>query len=329
MWQKQVLEAFSKALEAPLWSSKIREAEIANPWFTETNTAFCIENWKAALSKSEIERFCSHYALSGNLSAKTVGLILAGNIPLVGMHDVLCTLFSGFKARIKTSSDDKVLTEYWINSAIALMPELAQRIEFSDSLKNIDLAIATGSNNSARYFEYYFKEVPHVLRKNRNSLAVITGGETDAELKALAEDIFAYFGLGCRNVTHLLLPRDYFLKPIFEALETQAHLINHFKYSNNYQYHKALLLMNLDPHLDNGFVLLKETEHLYTPVGMLGYSYYDHPEQVKSYIKEHQDQIQCVVGNDAAYVKFGGTQKTTLFDFADHIDTVDFLIKHQ
>lgn len=328
MWQKQVLEAFSKALEAPLWPSKIREAEIANPWFTEANTAFCIENWKAALAGSEIERFCEHYKVSSALSAKTVGLILAGNIPLVGMHDVLCTLFAGFKARIKTSSDDKVLTEYWINSAIALMPALAERIEFSDSLKNIDLAIATGSNNSARYFEYYFREIPHILRKNRNSLAVITGEETEEELQALTEDIFAYFGLGCRNITHLLLPRDYSLKPIFEALESKADLINHFKYSNNYQYHKALLLMNLDPHLDNGFVLLKETEHLYTPVGMLGYSYYDDPEQVDNYILQNKEQIQCVVGKNPAYLKFGNTQKTTLFDFADHLDTVDFLLKH-
>lgn len=326
MWQKQVLKAFSGALESVDWSNKIHEAGIANQWFTEESIAHCLNNWKQALSNEAIDRFCENYTWPAGQSEKTAGLILAGNIPLVGMHDVLCTLISGFKARIKTSSDDKVLVEFWINSAIEAMPELANRISFSESFKEIDTAIATGSNNSSRYFEYYFRHIPHILRKNRNSVALISGNETPEELKALGDDIFIYYGLGCRNVTHLLLPRNYDLKPLIDALEPYQHLIHHFKYSNNYQYHKALLLMNLDPHLDNGFVIIKETPQLYSPVGMLGYSFYDNPEQAKQFLNENKEQIQCIVGNEPGHTRFGATQTTTLSDFADHVDTVDFLI---
>lgn len=327
MWQKAVLNAFREALNAPDWEAKITEAEIYNPWFTNSNTKFCIENWKTSLEAAACQQFIDQYSWADGLSAKTLGLILAGNIPMVGMHDVLCGLCAGYSLKIKTSSDDKILVEYWIKTAIEIFPELKNKIEFAEQLKQIDVAIATGSNNSARYFEYYFKSIPHILRKNRNSVAVIEGNETDQELKDLSTDIFSYFGLGCRNVTHVLLPENYHLKPFIDGLEHQFELIHHFKYSNNYQYHKALLLMNLDPHLDNGFLIIKETPHLYSPVGMLGYSFYKNELELNEFLKENTDQIQCVVGNKPGMTKFGNTQKTTLLDYADNIDTVAFLLK--
>jgi hypothetical protein len=223
-----------------------------------------------------------------------------------------------------------VLPKYWIQNAIAMAPELQVRIEFSEDFKNLDAAIATGSNNSARYFEYYFRNIPHLLRKNRNSAAVLSGAETQEQLIGLGHDVFDYFGLGCRNVTHILLPENYEFRNLFETWEPVfRHLINHNKYANNYNYHKALLLMNLDPHMDTGYLLLKEKEDLYSPVGMLNYSFYASMANANAWLEKNREQIQCVSSEieSIGKIKLGNTQNTMLWDYADDIDTLKWLFE--
>lgn len=309
-----------------LWQLKKKEAEIKNPWFTQQNITKSIEAWIKALDK-DADKWLQQYKFPDTCSAQTLGIIMAGNIPLVGLHDLLCGIICGYRVRVKTSSDDEILMKHLIDGWIALNPELGARIEFSDNFKGLDAAIATGSNNSNRYFEYYFRHIPHLLRGHRNSIAVVGHVTSEAELTALGEDIFTYFGLGCRNVTHLLLPRDFDLVRLFHAWEPFADLIHHNKYANNYYYHRAVLLMNLDKHLDNGFVILKETKDVYAPVGMLGYHFYDSITEVHEYIRQHETELQVITGFESP-VGFGKAQQPGLTDYADHEDTVAWLLRH-
>ncbi len=314
------------------WLMKKEEAYAKNKWFEIENINQSLDCWVESLSDENIAKWMQKYAFPSELSNHTLGIIMAGNIPLVGMHDLLCGLAAGLKVNVKTSSDDSVLPKFWIEQALAHLPELQSRVVFTDNLKNIDLAIATGSNNSARYFEYYFKEIPHILRKNRNSVAVITGNETVEEAIALGHDVFDYFGLGCRNVTHLIFPENYAFEKLFQPWEQAfGGLVNHNKYVNNYHYHKALLLMNLDPHMDTGFVLAKETPELYSPVGMVGYHFYKTEEEVKNWLNNHEKEIQCVISNSEKFsqIKPGTGQKTMLWDYADNVDTLHWLLQNR
>jgi hypothetical protein len=286
-----------------------------------------IKAWGNLLNYENLTKWLTPYQRSVQTEPKIVAIIIAGNIPLVGFHDLLCVLISGNKALIKLSSDDSELMKWTIEQLIAIEPEFKDLIAFAEErqLKNFDAVIATGSNNTNRYFEYYFKDKPNLLRRTRNSLAIINGNETELELDSLADDVFFYFGLGCRNVSKLLLPRGYNLEPLFLAFEKYKDIINHNKYANNYTYHKAIFLMNLTPHLDNGFLILKQDDGLASPLSVLLFSFYDNEEEVKAYLETNKEIIQCGVGTADYLVDFGKSQQPELWDYADGIDTMEFL----
>ncbi|MBS3914747.1 MAG: acyl-CoA reductase [Bacteroidetes bacterium] len=332
MFASEVLRAFRLSLpnenNAEAWNHTIEKAYVMNKWFEPENIRQSLGQWNEALSDKNAEEWLSAYKWNKPKSPLKIGIIMAGNIPLVGIHDAICALVAGHHIQVKFSSEDETLPKFWLEQAAIYMPDLKNRMVFSENMKEINAAIATGSNNSARYFEYYFRNIPSLLRKNRNSVAVLSGNETPEQLRDLGHDVFDYFGLGCRNITHLLLPENYAFKPLFDAWEEFYFLINHNKYVNNFHYHRALLLMNLDPHMDNGFVLLKERQDLYSPVGMLNYSFYKNSDEIEAYLKENEEGIQCVVSGipEIKGLEFGQTQKTQLGDYADNMDTLKWLI---
>lgn len=328
-----ITEAFYKAVlnhkTDPGWAEKKEEAYQKNKWFTPESIDQSLDCWMESLIPANVEKWLKMYNWPKESKSGKLGIIMAGNIPLVGMHDLICGLVCGYDVYAKTSSDDAVLPQFWVSAAAKYLVSLSSRVTFTDNLKGVDAAIATGSNNSARYFEFYFRSIPHILRKNRNSVSVLTGNETPEELLALGHDVFDYFGLGCRNVTHLLLPKNYEFKQLFTIWEAFSELAHHHKYVNNYHYHKALLLMNLDPHMDTGFLLLKERNDLYSPVGMLNYSFYNSAQEAKDWLAQRAEQIQCVTSKSAEFsnIPVGSAQKTMLWDYADGVDTVEWLLK--
>jgi len=303
------------------FKAKLKLAEIQNPWFTQDNLKFCLEQWGKILTEKNLKNWIENYSASEN--PKNIGIIMAGNIPLVGLHDLLSVLVSGNNAIVKTSSKDDVLMSFVINY-LKEFESLENSIQKVEKLQNHDAVIATGSNNTARYFEFYFKEIPHIIRKNRTSVAVLNGNESEEDLKKLAEDIFRYFGLGCRNVTKLYLPKDFNTDLLFEALFDWNPIINHTKYSNNYDYNRAIYLMEQHAFLDNNFVILKESDELFSPIGVIHYAFYENLDEVKKEIIQNEEKIQCVVGNDFE-IKFGETQKPSLTDYADGVNTMIFL----
>ena len=249
---------------------------------------------------------------------------MAGNIPLVGFHDFLCVLLSGNRIMAKMSSEDDKLLPVLAEFLICFYPEVRDFISFSDrNMKGFDAVIATGSNSSFLHFEQYFSKYPHIFRKNRTSIAILDGTESESQLKALGDDIFVFFGRGCRSVSHLLLPRSFEINKVFEHIVHQGAVINNKKYGNNYDYNKAVHLMNQEKLLDNNFVLLKETRLLSSPLGMLYYHFYDDVDEVNSYCEEHKDSIQCRVG--AGGLPFGTAQSPKLNDYADNVDTMQWL----
>ena len=259
----------------------IQLSQSHNGWYTPENVYFSIQSWAKALTKENLDQWTSSYDFT-IAESKTIALILAGNIPLVGFHDFLSVLISGNNVLVKTSSKDDYLIKFLAKYLIVLDNRFNEKITFVEGkLENYDAVIATGSNNTARYFEYYFRNIPHILRKNRNSVAVLTGTESEEELIAFGHDVFDFYGLGCRNVTKVYLPAGYAFKTLFDVWEKHhAEVAFHNKYINNYNYHKALLLMNLDPHIDAGYILMKERTQLYSPVGMLNYEFYSDIENL-------------------------------------------------
>ncbi|WP_437395543.1 acyl-CoA reductase [Flagellimonas lutimaris] len=308
----------------------VEQARHHNGWFTEDNILFSLQQWGDLLTEENLNEWLSNYNFNKEDEPKTVGIVMAGNIPLVGFHDFLCVLLSGNKVLAKLSSNDKVLLPYLSKYLIQQEPSLANRIEFIDGkMENFDAVIATGSNNTSRYFEYYFGNKPNIIRKNRNSVAVLTGNEAEKELKALGEDIFRYYGLGCRNVSKIYVPKDYDFDALFKALYDYKDIIHQHKYANNYDYNKAVYLMSEFKILDNGFLVLKEDEALTSPISALFYSYYDDESSLREKLEELDEQIQCIVSSRTLEneVKFGETQKPSLKDYADGIDTMEFLLK--
>lgn len=300
-----------------------------NGWYTPEQVYFAIRSWAEALTPENLDRWLSRYDLK-NVKPKTVGLILAGNIPLVGFHDFLSVLICGHKALVKTSSNDQHLLPFLAKYLIAVEPELKNSITFVDGkLGNFDAVIATGSNNTARYFEYYFKDKPAIIRKSRNSVAVLDGSESHEQLVALGEDIFRYFGLGCRNVSKLFVPKEYHFEEFFQAMFGYQDVIKYEKYANNYDYNKAVFLMSNFKLLDNGFLTIKEDSSYASPISSVFYEFYDQLSDVKNRLENDADAIQCIVSNDliANSIAFGHTQKPELWDYADDVDTIDFLSK--
>ncbi len=300
-----------------------------NGWFSEDNIQFAFKSWEDALTEDNLNKWLSNYSFD-NSPNKTVALILAGNIPLVGFHDFLSVLISGNKVLAKLSSNDKLLLPFLSKYLIAVEPEFENKITFTEEkLEKFDAVIATGSNNTARYFEYYFGKYPNIIRKNRNSVTVLTGNETPEQLENLANDVFRYFGLGCRNVSKLYLPKNYNFDAFYKAMFSWKHVINDNKYINNYDYNKAVYLMSNLNLLDNEFLLLKEDQNFSSPISVLFYEYYENIDIVKNIIQSEKDNIQCIVSeiDIENEVKFGATQHPQLWDYADDIDTLEFLLK--
>jgi hypothetical protein len=302
-----------------------------NAWFTADNVEHAVKVIGEMLNKNDLRTWLSRYSIKSQ-EPKRVGVVLAGNIPLVGFHDVLCILISGNFALIKASSQDARLITQVLKRLTAIEPVFGQQFGFKDRLKDFDAVIATGSNNTSRYFEYYFGRVPHIIRKNRNSIAVLTGNETTEQLYALGHDIFDYFGLGCRNVSKLFVPNGYDFVPFFEAIEPYKNIINHHKYNNNYDYNKSIYLVNRDKHLDNGFLLLKEDKNMVSPLAVLFFEYYNTIGSLEEKLKEESENIQCIVSSApplevCGAVPFGQSQQPALWDYADGVDTMDFLTK--
>ncbi|MBG6061212.1 hypothetical protein IWX83_000989 [Flavobacterium sp. CG_9.1] len=299
-----------------------------NGWYTADNVYFSIQSWAEALTDENLTKWLSEYDLQ-NRTSKNIALILAGNIPLVGFHDFLSVLITGNTVLVKTSSNDQHLLPFLAKYIIAVQPALAQNITFVEGkLENFDAVIATGSNNTARYFEYYFKDKPSIIRKSRNSVAVLTGNETKEQLTALGEDIFRYFGLGCRNVSKLFVPKEYSFVPFFEAIFAYQDVIHYEKYANNYDYNKAVFLMSNFKLLDNGFLTLKEDQSHASPISSVFYEFYEDINDLKTRLKSENERLQCIVADETIEnsVAFGQTQNPRLWNYADNIDTISFLL---
>lgn len=307
----------------------IDSAQHRNGWFTPEEVNKAIVANGEMLKESDLTNWLSEYHITSD-NPKQVGVILAGNLPLVGFHDVLAVLLTGNIALIKLSSQDEILIPFLLKKLKEIEPEFTDQIKFVERLVDFDAVIATGSNNSSRYFDYYFSKVPNIIRKNRNSIALLSGSETKEELHQLGDDIFDYYGLGCRNVSKLLVPKDYNFVPFFEAIEPFNQILNHHKYQNNYDYNKSIYLINKNKHFDNGFLLVTESEKLTSPLAAVFYQEYESERKAVEYINEEQGNIQVVVTNmninfDASNVKIGESQSPKLWDYADGVDTIAFL----
>lgn len=313
------------------FDNQINKAYQYNGWFTKDNVLFAIEEWAGLLTKSNLTSWMDNY--TNEISEpKNVGLIMAGNIPFVGFHDFLTVLISGHNVIAKLSSNDKYFFPIIASLLVDIDSEFKNKIKFTNGkLENFDLVIATGSNNTARYFNHYFKGYPSIIRQNRNSIAVITGDETEEELLNLGEDIFRYFGLGCRSVSKLFIPRDYDLDKIFKAIFIHKDIVNHAKYANNYDYNKAVYLMSEFKLVENGFFMMKEDISYSSPIATMFYEYYDDESILKLKFESDAELLQCVVGNKNwvdGVVGFGQTQHPSLNEYADGVDTMEFLLSN-
>ncbi|WP_445385103.1 acyl-CoA reductase [Robiginitalea sp. IMCC44478] len=305
-------------------------ATAENAWFTESEILFALHSWAGNLREETLRGWLERYALPAQ-KPLTVALIMAGNIPLVGFHDFLSVLVCGHKALVKCSAKDQRLLPFLAQKLMEYDPDLKGCMEFTTGqLGSFDAVIATGSNNTSRYFEYYFADKPHIIRKNRNSVAVLNGKETQADLSGLATDVFRYFGMGCRSVSKLYVPGNYDFSDLFKAFYEFRDVINHHKYSNNYDYNKAVYLMSGSKMLDNDFLLLKEDTGFGSPIGTLFYEHYQSEEALKRVLEQNNENIQCLVGHEAipGAIPFGKAQKPDLSDYADGVDTVEFLLKN-
>ncbi|MCP4801585.1 MAG: acyl-CoA reductase [Bacteroidetes bacterium] len=308
---------------------QLKLAEETNGWFTKDNLIYSLKGWSNQLTYININTFILKYDMT-SISCKNVAIIMAGNIPLVGFHDFFSVLISGHNVVVKQATNDKQLLPLIAKYLEIVEPGFKSKITFVDGqLKDFDAVIATGSDNTARYFEYYFREVPSIIRNNRNSVAVLNGNETKNDLEALSIDIFRYYGLGCRNVSKLFVPKSYDFKDFFQSIYSWHPIINQSKYANNYDYNKAVYLMSEFDMLENGFLMLKEDHRYSSPIATLFYEFYDSKKTLKKRLNKDHTKIQCVVASNFSdsEIKFGCTQTPNLWDFADNVDTIEFLLK--
>lgn len=305
----------------------IKRAKESNGWFDDDNVLFALSGWAKSLTEENLTKWTSEYVFN-ETTPKTVAIIMAGNIPLVGFHDFLSVLISGNKVLGKLSSQDKYFLPLIAKYLEHVEPQFKGQIDFSEKeLNNFDAVIATGSDNTARYFEYYFGKYPSIIRQNRNSAAILTGDETEEELSGLGEDIFRYYGLGCRSVSKLFVPKNYNFDKFFNAVFKYGDIINYNKYQNNYDYNKAVYLMSLFKLQENGFLMLKEDESYASPIATLFYEYYDSETLLEKRLNKDIEKIQCLVSNLPLKnaIKFGDTQHPKLWNYADDVDTLSFL----
>ena len=309
---------------SPEWLEAKQRASLINPWFTPEFIDIATGNIaKHFLDKQKLENWTSSYKIE-TVTSKKIGIVMAGNIPLVGFHDFLCVLISGHKAIIKASSKDEVLIKHLTQKLIEWDKGSNEMIVFQEMLKNCDAYIATGSNNSARYFEYYFKKYPHIIRRNRTSVAILDGNETAKELEELADDVHLYFGMGCRNVTKIFVPKEYDFIPLLTAFKKYDHFKDHNKYKNNYDYYLALHILNGKFYMANESLILLENPSIFSPISQLNYEFYTDKKTVEEGLRSMED-LQCTVGH--GHIPFGQAQLPSLSDYADGIDTINFLTK--
>ena len=298
-----------------------------NNWFTSSNVQNAIKSWANELTLENLVHWTKNQKLKPS-SPKKIGLILAGNLPLVGLHDVITVLISGHIACLKYSSQDRILMSWAIEQLTTIEPEFENQIEIREQMKDVDAVIATGSDNSARYFNYYFSKIPHIIRQNRVSAAILKGDETKEDLIKLGADIFQYFGLGCRNVAKLFVPEEYNFTPFIEAQMGKESVLEHHKFKNNYDYNKSIYLVNKEPHLDSGFFLISEANELVSPISVIYYETYKSEAELALRLSSVSEKIQCIVSNNAWYsgsFDFGQAQCPALWDYADGVDTLEWL----
>lgn len=319
--------------EFPDFLGALQTAYHQNPWFTPENITLALNAWKEALNANAITTWLKDYEpIMQKITAKRIAVIMAGNIPLVGFHDFMCTLITGHSFIGKLSSSDQVLLPAIANVLCNIEPKFKQKISFTEGiLKDFDAIIATGSNNTARYFEYYFSKYPHIIRKNRNGVAILNGNEDSEGLKKLGIDICSYFGLGCRNISKVFIPQGQSPQKLYSAVEPfNKILFNHFKYMNNHNYHRSIYLLNSTPFLDNEAFILSESEQYSSPIAVLYYEFYKDIESLKEKLLQDEEQIQCIatdVFRGEKTIPLGCTQSPGLADYADGIDTLKFLIE--
>lgn len=309
--------------------NQLKLASKFNGWFTKENICFALKQWSELLKEKSLLKWLSNYPNSNN-QPKTIALIMAGNIPLVGFHDFLACIVAGHNLVIKQSSNDRHLLPFIVSYLTHEESLIKSKIKFVDNkIERFDAVIATGSNNTARYFNSYFKNKPSIIRNNRNSIAILNGNESENDLKNLSNDIFRYYGLGCRSVSKIYVPKNYDFNILFKAVYNWHPVINVRKYLNNYDYNKAVYIMSEFDIIENGFLMLKEDRRLSSPIATLFYEYYDDVSELKSKLNAISTEIQCIVANgfSSKEIKFGSTQSPALEDYADGIDTVDFLLK--
>ncbi|WP_245579209.1 acyl-CoA reductase [Algoriphagus mannitolivorans] len=308
--------------------SLARRSHHQNNWFTQDSIFLALDGIAFLLEENNLRKWVSAYTLPELKEPKNVGIIMAGNIPGVGFHDLVSVLISGHKASIKLSSADSFFSTWLIQELTDFEPRLKPFISLEEMLKGKDAYIATGSDNSARYFNYYFGKYPNIIRSNRTSVGILTGSESDQDLEDLGFDIFSYFGLGCRNVSKLFVKNEEILHRLLGILEKYKYVADNHKYLNNYEYNKSIYLVNRVDHLDNGFLLLRESKELVSPIGVLYYEYYEDAPQLIQELESQKNKIQVMVGKRSecpAFIPFGTAQKPAPWDYADKVDTLKFL----
>ena len=299
-----------------------------NNWFTKEDVKSAFDGILLFLKEEILEGWLEPYALREPASPKKVGILMAGNIPAVGFHDLLCVLLSGHEAHVKLSSSDSVSIPWLVGKLLAIEPRFESKVFFEEMLKGKDAYIATGSDNSARYFDYYFGKYPSIIRKNRTSVGILRGDESELDFQALGRDVFQYFGLGCRNVSKIFVPNKKLVLDFLDAIMGFGNIAGHHKYFNNYEYNKSIYLVNKEEHFDNGFLLMKESVDLVSPIGVLFFEVYEGDGALAKRLEGLKEKIQCVVSKNAWYpgsFSFGEAQCPAVSDYADNVDTIDFL----
>jgi len=309
----------------------IHRTEYNNPWFTKENQHLAIQAIASEfLDKNKLESWAANYPIADEPQLKTVGMVMAGNLPLVGFHDLVCAFVAGYKSKIKLSDKDRFLLPYLLQLLEKYAPGAADYFEIVEQLTGFDKVIATGSNNSARYFEAYFGKYPHIIRKNRNAVAVLDGTETDDDLHLLGKDVFRFFGLGCRNVSKLYLPKGYHFAKLMEALHDFREIANHSKYRNNFDYNLALLMLNQVPYFNNGCIIVAENRDIASRIATLHYEFYETIPALESELTSRSEEIQCIVAKPGLLslptIPFGKSQEPGLFDYPDGVDVMGFLV---
>lgn len=307
------------------WQQAKEKASRENGWFIPEFIELSTDNIVSSfLQKNKLDDWCKTYSVPNeNAAPKNVGIVMAGNIPVVGFHDLLCVFITGHIACVKLSSKDQVLLKHMVEVMASWNDEINRLIIFSEMLKGCDAYIATGSNNSAGHFEYYFGKYQHIIRRNRTSVAILTGKETTDELEKLADDVYLYFGLGCRNVTKIFVPQNYDFVKLLTVFKKYNYLADHHKYKNNYDYNLAILLLNKRAYMSNESILLAEEPSVFSPISQLNYEYYDNETDLAESLKQ-DDALQCIVGKN--FIPFGQAQNPSLNDFADGVNTMRFLL---